>query len=532
MKRIALLLAVTLVAASCTTTTSQQPQGQDLVNRAVQAVGGADALARVKTITVQGTVRQWEPEQSMDAGGEMRFACASTFTLASDVASGATRVDWVRNFQYPAPRTFTFSELVTSDAGYVAGIDSNGRTKQSLDSTPPAHTMSGPRLATSQRELRRGSTLLLLEMQKNPDRVSPTADVTVGTTTYPAVNYRAGDQTFTVMFDRTNGLPARVRTLDYDNIWGDVTYDVVLADWQTKDGLTMALSRTYELNGRPVMEIKTTDARVNAPIAVEQLMIPAAFKAGASKPATGAVPYQWVIRRQFIGAYLDSDAISYDPKASAGLRLVELAPGVQHVVGGSHNSMIVEMKEYLVVFDAPVGDATSKWILDAARAKYPNKPVKYVVLTHHHMDHAGGLRAFAAQGATVVTGKGTAAHFRRVLGAPFTRNPDLPARDLKSTPIIEVTDKQVFGDGTREVGAYVIDNPHSNGLMIGYVSDAKIAYVTDIWSPGAAPLPEKLTPPLSALVTGVKKAGIAPAKFAGGHGSTGDYAPLAALEGK
>ena len=531
MKRIALLLAVTLVAASCTTT-SQQPQGKDLVNRAVQAVGGADALARVKTITVQGTVRQWEPEQSMDAGGEMRFACASTFTLASDVASGATRVDWVRNFQYPAPRTFTFSELVTSDAGYVAGIDSNGRTKQSLDSTPPAHTMSGPRLATSQRELRRGSTLLLLEMQKNPDRVSPTADVTVGTTTYPAVNYRAGDQTFTVMFDRTNGLPARVRTLDYDNIWGDVTYDVVLADWQTKDGLTMALSRTYELNGRPVMEIKTTDARVNAPIAVEQLMIPAAFKAGASKPATGAVPYQWVIRRQFIGAYLDSDAISYDPKASAGLRLVELAPGVQHVVGGSHNSMIVEMKEYLVVFDAPVGDATSKWILDAARAKYPNKPVKYVVLTHHHMDHAGGLRAFAAQGATVVTGKGTAAHFRRVLAAPFTRNPDLPARDLKSTPIIEVTDKQVFGDGTREVGAYVIDNPHSNGLMIGYVSDAKIAYVTDIWSPGAAPLPEKLTPPLSALVTGVKKAGIAPAKFAGGHGSTGDYAPLAALEGK
>jgi glyoxylase-like metal-dependent hydrolase (beta-lactamase superfamily II) len=531
MKRIALLLAVILVAASCTTTT-QSPQGQNLVERAVQAVGGADALARVKTITVQGTVRQWEPEQSMDAGGEMRFACASTFTLVSDVASGATRVDWVRNFQYPAPRTFTFSEVVTADAGYVAGIDSNGRTKQSLESTPPAHSMSGLRLATSQRELRRASTLLLLEMQKNRDRVSPTADVTVGSTTYPAVNYRAGDQTFTVMFDRVTGLPARVRTLDYDNIWGDVTYDVVLADWQTRDGLTMALSRTYELDGRPVMEIKTTDARVNSPIAAEQLAIPPAFKAAAPKPATGAVPYQWVIRRQFIGTYLDSDAISYDPKASPGLRLVELAPGVQHVVGGSHNSMIVEMKEYLVVFDAPVGDATSKWILDAARAKYPNKPVKYVVLTHHHMDHAGGVRAFAAQGATIVTGKGTAAHFRRVLAASFTRNPDLPARDLKSTPIIEVTDKQVFGDGAREVGAYVIDNPHSNGLMIGYVSDAKIAYVTDIWSPGAAPLPEKLTPPLAALVTGVKKAGITPAKFAGGHGATGDYAPLAALEGK
>jgi hypothetical protein len=30
----------------------------------------------------------------------------------------------------------------------------------------------------------------------------------------------------------------------------------------------------------------------------------------------------------------------------------------------------------------------------------------------------------------------------------------------------------------------------------------------------------------------VKKAGIQPVKFAGGHGSTGDYAPLAPLEGK
>jgi len=64
------------------------------------------------------------------------------------------------------------------------------------------------------------------------------------------------------------------------------------------------------------------------------------------------------------------------------------------------------------------------------------------------------------------------------------------------------------------------------------VADARLAYATDIWSPGAAPLPDKLTPPLAALVAGVKKAGIAPTKFAGGHGSVGDYAPLAALEGK
>src|SRR5207302_3399614 len=158
------------------------------------------------------------------------------------------------------------------------------------------------------------------------------------------------------------------------------------------------------------------------------------------------------------------------------------------LLGSAHNSFIVEMCEYLVVFDAPGDDSAANWILSAAHAKYPGKPVKYLVLTHHHMDHAGGLRAFAAQGATIVTGKGTAAHCRRVLAAPFTRNPDLRARDLKGTTIIEVSERQVFSDGARDVGAYVIDNPHSTGMIIGYVSDARIASATDIWSPGAAPL--------------------------------------------
>jgi glyoxylase-like metal-dependent hydrolase (beta-lactamase superfamily II) len=193
----------------------------------------------------------------------------------------------------------------------------------------------------------------------------------------------------------------------------------------------------------------------------------------------------------------------------------------------------VEMKDHVIVFDAPVSDWQSTWTISAARGKYVRKPVKYLVLTHHHMDHAGGLRAYADAGATIVTGKGTAAHFRKVLAAPFTRNPVLSASDLRQTPIVEVADKHVLTDGQRRVEVYVLDpNPHAEGLLIGYVPDAQLGFVTDIWSPGAAPLPERLSPALAALVAGVKKAGITPAKFAGGHGTTADYAPLAALEGK
>jgi glyoxylase-like metal-dependent hydrolase (beta-lactamase superfamily II) len=555
-----------------------QTTGEDPVVRAVHALGGPEALRGIRTIWVKGTAKQWEPEQSKTPGGEMRFANEATFDLASDVVSGFTRIDWVRKFEYPAPRTFTFTEIVTSDIGYVSGIDSNGRTRQSLDSKPPAHNMSGLRLAATQRELRRTGTLLVLDMYRNPARVFPAANITVGGISYPTVEYRGGlitsapagtpaaagqwcygaysqgpspgtgtnfsgvcppqpptvplYESLWVMFDPGTGLPARIRSLDYDNIQGDVTYDLVLSNWKTFDGVKIATTRKYELNGRTVTEINIADAKMNAPIAAERFGIPQAFITGAPKPATGALPYQWVLRRQFIGTYMDSDNPSFDTRGSQGLRLVELAPGIQHQTGGTHHSLIAEMSDYLIVFDAPVSDGQSKWVLDAARAKYPGKPVRYLVLTHHHMDHAGGFRAYAAQGATLVVGKGAAEHYRRVLAAPATRNPDLPARDLKKTEIIEVADKRVFSDGSRQVEVYLIENPHADGMLMGYFPAARLGYVTDIWSPGAGPLPDKLNPNLAAVVAGVKKAGIQPTRFAGGHGSTADYAPLAALEGK
>ena len=534
MKRFSMMLAVSLavsmVVAACA---SMQTGGRDLVTKAVSAQGGADALAGVKTISYKATVRQWEPEQSATAGGEMRLANDSTVVTVVDVAKGTTRSDWVRNFQYPAPRTFTFSEIVAPEAGYVVGIDSNGRTKQSREANPPAHSMSSLRLATAQRELLAASPLLALELSQNPERVTGASSVTVGGVSHPAVDYRAGGHTLTVLFDPATGLPARVRALDYDNIWGDVTWDLVLADWQTVGTTRIATSRKYEMNGRVVIDMKLSDVTLNTPIAADRLAIPAPFLATARRAAAAGVPYQWVIRRQFIGTYLDSDQPSYDPQSSPGLKLEELAPGIQHVVGGSHNSLIVEMKDHLIVFDAPVSDWQSTWTISAARGKYVRKPVKYLVLTHHHMDHAGGIRAYADAGATIVTGQGTAAHFKRVLAAPFTRNPVLSQSDLTRTPIVEVMGKHVLSDGTRQVEMHVLDpNPHADGLLIGYVPDAKIGFVTDIWSPGAGPLPDKLNPALAALVAGVKKAGIAPAKFAGGHGGAADYAPLAALEGK
>ena len=147
------------------------------------------------------------------------------------------------------------------------------------------------------------------------------------------------------------------------------------------------------------------------------------------------------------------------------------------------------------------------------------------------MDHIGGLRGFLAEGATLVVGQGAAAHFRRVLAAPSTRNPDLKVSDFSRTQIVEVTDRRTFSDGQREVQAILMDSPHAKGTLMGYVPHAKIGFVTDIWSPGV-PLPAKPNPGLVSVVNAVKKADIQPERFIGGHGSVSDYASLARLAGQ
>jgi hypothetical protein len=278
-KRLLLLSLMTLLV-SCTlpaitpTTTAPPPSGDlELVNRALAAMGGVDAMRALRSASIKGTVKHWEPEQSQAPGGEMRFAADASFDTTWDFTNGRARTDWEKKFAYPAPRTFKYTELVTPDAGYVIGIDSNGRNAQSLGTKPPSHTMSGLRLATSLREMHRLSPALLLEMRNNAARVQRVGNIVVGSVSYPTLSYNAGAYTLIVMFD-SSGLPARVRTLDFDNMWGDVNYDLVLSDWQLLGGIRVATSQRYELNGRVVADIRLTQLTANPPLNPSGMTIP------------------------------------------------------------------------------------------------------------------------------------------------------------------------------------------------------------------------------------------------------------------
>lgn len=523
---IAAAMPLVLIGACATTPGGG---GAATVDRAIAALGGETALRSIRSIEATGTSKHWDPEQSHVAGGEMRFAGESTFILRRDLAADAARIEWLRKLVYPGTREYRFTEIMSGGAGFVQGVDTTARVKQNLDSNPPSHAMSRFRTAAMAREMQRTAPTLLLQMKADAAQVSALPEVEVGGQKLKAVGYAAGGRDFTVMFDAT-GLPARIRTADYDSLQGNSTYDLVLSDWREVNGARVAHRQDYQLNGRTVIETKFDVVRANPPLPANAFEIPAEFRTAAGAPAV-TVPYQWVLRRQFIGVYLDSDAVAFDPQASQGLRLQEIAPGVVLTQGVTHNSMIVEMRDHLIVFDAPISDAFSKAVMQQLATRYPGKPVRTLVLTHHHMDHSSGTRAYVAQGATLVVGAGVGAHFTRLLKADHSMNPE-GAKPIDKLQITEVADRVVLTDGTRRVSAFVIDNPHSAGGMIGFVEDAKIGFVTDLWSPGRDALGQKLNAGQAAVVAGVQKTGITPERFAGGHGSTGSYAELAALAGK
>jgi hypothetical protein len=506
---------LTLLLSISRTVTAASPQ--DLVNAAYAAIGAG----KFQTITLKVHLEQFDPGESFSVSDPTKPTRGEADLVRSrDLAKGLTRNEWVSPKIDGSKRTFT--EIVTPTGGYVIGDDAvEGRLpKRTIKGGAEAlHAMSGRRLTATLREIER--PVVVLEMKQHPDRVSAMADQTVMGKSYAAVRYRGDYGTFIVMFDPETKLPVRVRTLDWDELEGDSVYDAEYSDWRDVGGAKIAFHALYTLNGMKIIDAKTSSAEANPALSSDAFTPPQALVAAAAKPADpNATPFQWIIRRQFVGFYFDSDAMYTDDGDS--LKIVDVGPNISQVRGGTHNNIFIATDKYLVAVEAPNDDGQSQQAIAMAKKRYPGKPVRYLILTHHHVDHVGGMRTFAAEGATIVVGKGDGEYLRRALARPETLNPDAPKKKF-AAEVIEVDGKWSVSDGGREVDAFVLDNPHAGPFLFPYVPDAKVGVVTDLYVPGAPVTPN---PMVLGLVKGIDKWGLKPETIVGGHGSVGPYADV------
>ena len=383
--------------------------------------------------------------------------------------------------------------------------------------------MSGIRLAAHLRERERASPRLLVRALENPDSITALGDQTVGGRSMPAVAIKTRAGTFTVLFDRTTNLPAIVRTRDVDNVYGDSNYDLVLSDWKdVGGGAKRAHTLSFQLNGIEVQRLSLKQVTTDTPLPADTFAVNDDVKAKAkTKTAAADAPYQWVLRRMFLGRLMDSDKVYYPE--NGGFKLVELAPNVQHVVGGSANNLIVATKDGIVIVDAPVDNGQSRWVIDAAKAKYPGKPIKQLVLTHHHMDHTGGTRAYVAEGAEIVIPGQARPFVEKMIQAEYKLAPDALAQQPKPAKIVDVKDAMSLKDETIEINLINIPNPHADGMIIAHVVGPNLVWVTDLISPRG---PIARSPATAAVGEALRKANITNATIVGGHGTTAKQADI------
>jgi glyoxylase-like metal-dependent hydrolase (beta-lactamase superfamily II) len=519
-----------------------------LIDRALEAIGGDRALANLKTIGIRGHEMVWEHEYSFLAmpDAEVRESSKASFLIQRDFETGATRIDWDRDIVRlkfrPYPTLYKYSEILSEGAGYVDGIDSSTPTALTKFIDPPGSPMSSIRMIVTQRELMRESPRLLHDMKSHPAAVAVLGDVMVDGKAMPAVGFTVavpgvqtelGDWQFIVMFDPASGLPARIRTLDGDPIQGTTEFDLVLTDWRDVDGVKIPFHRVHKHNGRDLIETNYSDVAINPQIDLSAFALPIAARAATVRAnATEAftnIPYQWTLRRVKWGGDINTDAVAWDATATAEPWWVTVLRGIDWTDGVTHNSIMIEMEDYLIIWEASLHENFSEWMIRSAKRRYPDKPIKYLVLSHHHLDHNGGARPFVAEGIDIIVpvGPGYEAYFDRMLepNSPYLN--DRLHRHPRRANIIRVDDTFTLKDGRREFTLYNIkDSDHAPALLVAFVPDVGLIINTDLWNTneklGAKPLGRQ-----QELLNVVERWKIKPVYSASGHGPIVPYSMLA-----
>jgi glyoxylase-like metal-dependent hydrolase (beta-lactamase superfamily II) len=252
----------------------------------------------------------------------------------------------------------------------------------------------------------------------------------------------------------------RVRTSIDNTVLGDTPVEITYSDYRDFDGVMFPAKIVRTQGGHPVLDI--TVAKVTKNPAVE-IAVPDPVRAFTPPAVTVAVE--------------------------------KLADGVYYVKGGSHHSIAIDQRDHIVVVEAPQNEARSAAVIAKVKETIPAKPIRYLINTHVHFDHSGGLRTYVDEGATIVTHSINKPYYEQAWAAPRTINPDKLASSNKSAAFETFTDKHVLTDGPRTIEVHQIaGSGHNDAFAMVYLPAEKILIEVDAYAPPAGNAPPPATP--------------------------------------
>ena len=292
-------------------------------------------------------------------------------------------------------------------------------------------------------------------------RATATIEVGATTVTFPLSGELAGLTARITLDDKKR--PVKVETMLDNPVLGDMVNETSFSDYALLDEVQTDVyvpgHIVQKQGGFPVLDIRITRSDTNNPY--EIFPVPdAVTRAYAQVPAP--------------------------PKVD----ITKIADGVYYLAGESHHSVAVEFRKYVALVECPLGDARANAVIAAVKKTIPRKPIRYVVNTHHHFDHSGGLRACAAEGATILTQAENKPYYETVWAMPHTINPDRLAKTPRKPAIEPIVGKRILSDGSQALEIYQMEGTnHDASMLIAYVPKAKLLIEADAYTPGAPNAP-------------------------------------------
>jgi glyoxylase-like metal-dependent hydrolase (beta-lactamase superfamily II) len=283
-------------------------------------------------------------------------------------------------------------------------------------------------------------------------------------------------------------------------VLGDMHVETTYNNYRDFGGFKFPAQIMQKQGGHPVFDVTITDAKANVGL---DLTMP--------------------------------DAVRQATPPAVRVASEKLSDGVWYLTGGSHHSVVVEFADHVAVIEAPQNEDRSMAVLAEVKKLVPTKPLRYLINTHHHFDHSGGLRTFVAEGATIVTHQSNKAFYEMTAKARHTLNPDRQATAKKKAKVLAVGTKHVMSDATRSLELHHIQgNPHNSGIVMAWLPKEKLLIEVDVYTPLApnAPPPSVPNPASVNLYENIQRLNLDVDRIAPLHGRIVALAELKKTIGK
>jgi len=458
MKRV-LVAAVVLVGVMASTAAAQDVKA--VISNASKAMG-VDGL---NSIHYYGTAQNGNLGQNNNANQPWPLTPANDYVRAIDFAQTALRGTWQT---YAVPVT---GGAATLQAGQQ-NINAQSPWAQLLEIyiTPwgflKAAATNEAAMRSQTLDGKRYNVLTVTGSAKSPSGQP-----------YRVVGY----------INRDTNLVERVQTwLDHE-FFGDMLIEADYLHYRdAANGLKFPARIVQRRAGWPTFEMYVLGANPN-PANLQQLLAPPAGRGGgapAAAPAGGRGAADGRGAAPAAAPAAGGRGQGGAPAPAAAPNSEKLAEGVFRI-NGAYNALAVEMADHVVLFEpGPQNLQRARAVITETKRIFPNKPIRYGVISHHHLDHTQGLAEVVAEGITIVTPAVNRNYLVSAMSAPRTLAPDALAKSGRK-PQVEgfVGDRRVFQDSTRTFEIHVIRAlPHADGLVIGWLPKEKLLVYADMFN--------------------------------------------------